>query len=156
MSLASSLSSYSEGTIKWGVRAVRTYQIFKPKFCPLFSGSKKSFFGLFECWFGVVQNFKSCLGIVFGLRWATFRSIFSLKGRYMTSKIKFLRQNFALWEPPPPPHHPTTTTNTIKNLRFFLVFMATAGPQRRGIKSRKLVLSPKMIKIALSGGQKFN
>ena len=42
--------------------------------------------------------FRCCLGIIFGLKGPIFRHILSSKGRYMTSKIKFLGQNFALWE----------------------------------------------------------
>ena len=42
--------------------------------------------------------FRSCLGIIFGLKMPTFSFIFSSKGRYMTSKIKILGQNLALWE----------------------------------------------------------
>ena len=42
--------------------------------------------------------FRSCLGIVFGLKRLTFGCIFCSKSRYMTSKIKILGQNLALWE----------------------------------------------------------
>merc|ERR1712155_158459 len=42
--------------------------------------------------------FRSCLGIIFGLKSSIFGCIFSSKGRYMTTKIKILWQNLALWE----------------------------------------------------------
>ena len=42
--------------------------------------------------------FRSYLGIVFGPKSRTFRCIFCSKGRYMTSKIKIVGQNLALWE----------------------------------------------------------
>ena len=45
-----------------------------------------------------LELFRSCLGIIFGLKSLTFRCIFSSKGWYMTSKIKILCQNLALWE----------------------------------------------------------
>ena len=70
------------------------------KFGPLrgsfwpFPGSKKSFFGFFESLFGVVQR----LSIVFCLKMPTFRGIFRSKGWYITSKIKILGKNLALWE----------------------------------------------------------
>ena len=37
----------------------------------------------------VLEMFRSCLGVIFGLKMPTFSCIFSSKGRYMTSKIKF-------------------------------------------------------------------
>merc|ERR1711923_307945 len=36
----------------------------------------------------VLELFRSYFGIVLGLKWPTFRCIYSSKGRYMTSKIK--------------------------------------------------------------------
>ena len=42
--------------------------------------------------------FRSCLGIIFGLKRRTFGCIFCSKGWYMTSKIKILCQKLALWE----------------------------------------------------------
>ena len=42
--------------------------------------------------------FRSCLGIIFGLKNSTCRCIFSSKDRYMTSKIKILCQNMSLKE----------------------------------------------------------
>ena len=46
----------------------------------------------------VLEMFRSCLGIIFGLKRPNFRCIFSSKGRYMTSKIKISCQNLGLWE----------------------------------------------------------
>ena len=49
-------------------------------------GVKKSnFLGLFKV---VLELFRSCLGIVFGLKKPTFGCIFGSKGWYMTSKIE--------------------------------------------------------------------
>ena len=42
--------------------------------------------------------FRSCLGIIFGLKRPNLRCIFSSKGRCMTSKIQISGQNLALWE----------------------------------------------------------
>ena len=46
----------------------------------------------------VLEMFRRCLGIVFGLKRLSVRRIFSSKGRYMTPKIKILGQNLGLWE----------------------------------------------------------
>ena len=45
-----------------------------------------------------LELFRRCLGIIFGLKSATFRRIFSSKGPIMASKIKIFSQNLALWE----------------------------------------------------------
>ena len=60
-----------------------------------FGGQKSRFFDFLKVGF---ELFRSCLGIILGLKSLTFRCIFSSKGRYMTSKIKILGQNLALWE----------------------------------------------------------
>ena len=60
-----------------------------------FQGQKSRFRGFLNV---VLEMFRSCLGIIFGLKMPTFSFIFSSKGRYMTSKIKILCQNLALWE----------------------------------------------------------
>merc|ERR1711923_660868 len=44
----------------------------------------------------VLELFRSCLGIIFVFKTRTFRCIFSSKGRYLTSKIKFFCQKLAL------------------------------------------------------------
>ena len=43
--------------------------------------------------------FGNGLGIIFGFEKPSFNCIFSTKGRYMTSKIQFVGQILALWEP---------------------------------------------------------
>ena len=76
-------------------------QNFRSKFGPLggsfwpFSGSKNPFLGFLKVG---LELFRSYLGIVLGLKRLTFRCIFSLKGRYMTSKIQNLCQILALRE----------------------------------------------------------
>ena len=60
-----------------------------------FGGQKSRFFDFLKV---VLEMFRSYLGIVFGLKSRTFRCIFCSKGRYMTSKIKIVGQNLALWE----------------------------------------------------------
>ena len=60
-----------------------------------FGGQKSRFLDFLKV---VLELFRSCLGIIFGLKRSTFRCIFSLKGRYMTSKIQILCQNLGLWE----------------------------------------------------------
>ena len=46
----------------------------------------------------VLEMLRSWLGIIFGFKRPTFTCILSSKGRYLTSKIKNLCQNLALWE----------------------------------------------------------
>ena len=60
-----------------------------------FQGQKSRFLGFLKV---VLEMFRSCLGIIFGLKMPTFSYIFSSKGRYIISKIKILCQNLALWE----------------------------------------------------------
>ena len=60
-----------------------------------FGGQKSRFFDFLKVG---LELFRRCLGIIFGLKSASFRRIFSSKGRYMASKIKILGQNLALWE----------------------------------------------------------
>ena len=61
-----------------------------------FSGSKIPFSQDFLKF--VLEQLRSCLGIVFCLKSYTFRCIFSWKSWYMTSKIKILGQTLALRE----------------------------------------------------------
>ena len=76
-------------------------KIFGTNICPTggsfwpFSRLKNPFQGVLKIG---LELFRSCLGIVSGLISPTFRRFFRLKGRYMTSKIKILGQNLALWE----------------------------------------------------------
>ena len=58
-----------------------------------FGGQKSRFLDILKV---VLELFRSRLGIIFGLKSATFRRIFSSKSRYMVSKIKILGQNLAL------------------------------------------------------------
>ena len=58
-------------------------------------GAKKVVFWTLEV---VLEMFRSCLGIIFGLKRLTFECIFSSKGRYLTSKIKNVGQKLALCE----------------------------------------------------------
>ena len=60
-----------------------------------FQGQKTRFLDFLKV---VLEMFRSCLGIIFGLKRLTFGCIFSSKGRYLTSKIKNVGQNLALWE----------------------------------------------------------
>ena len=60
-----------------------------------FGVQKSRFFDFLKV---VLELFRSGLGIIFGLKMPPFSSIFSSKGWYMTSKIKILCQNWALWE----------------------------------------------------------
>ena len=58
-----------------------------------FQGQKSRFLGFLKV---VLEMFRSCLGIIFGLKRPTFMCLFSSKGRYLTSKIKILDQNLTL------------------------------------------------------------
>ena len=49
-----------------------------------FQGQKSRFLGFLKV---VLEMFRSCLGIIFGLKMLTFSCIFSSKGRYTTSKM---------------------------------------------------------------------
>ena len=60
-----------------------------------FGGQKSRFLDFLKV---VLEMFRSCLDIIFGLKSLTFKCIISSKGRYMTSKIKILIQNLALLE----------------------------------------------------------
>jgi len=60
-----------------------------------FGGRKSRFLDFLKV---VLEMFRSCLGIIFGLKRLTFGCIFSSKGRYLTSQIKNFCQKLALWE----------------------------------------------------------
>ena len=60
-----------------------------------FWGQKSRFFDFLK---GVLELFRSCLGIIFGLKKLIFRCIFTLKGWYMTTKIEIYGQILAFWE----------------------------------------------------------
>ena len=60
-----------------------------------FGGQKSRFLDFLKV---VLEMLRSWLGIIFGFKRLTFMCIFSLKGRYLTSKIKNVCQNLALWE----------------------------------------------------------
>ena len=71
-----------------------TFEVkFGPVYFEHFQGQITRFLGFFKVG---LELFRSCLGIVFGLKRPTFKCIFSSKRRYMTSKIKILGQNLAL------------------------------------------------------------
>ena len=57
--------------------------------------SKLCFFDFLKV---VLELFRSCLGIIFGLKTPNFKCIFGSIGWYMTSNIKILSQKLALWE----------------------------------------------------------
>ena len=59
----------------------------------IFVAKKVVFFDILEIG---LELFRSCLGIVFGLKRPILMFVFNMKGPYMTSKIKFLGQNLAL------------------------------------------------------------
>ena len=57
-----------------------------------FGGQKSRFLDFFKV---VLELFRKCLGIVFGLKRPTFGGILSSKGWKMTQKIEIFGQNFA-------------------------------------------------------------
>ena len=75
-------------------RKVDTWPLNKGHF-DHFQGQKTRFLGFLKV---VLEMFRSCLGIIFGLKRLTFKCIFSSKGWYLTSKIKNFGQKLALWE----------------------------------------------------------
>ena len=92
----------------------------------------------------VLGMFRSCLGIIFGLKRPTFKCIFSSKGRYMTSKIHILGQNLGFQGKKRCLNHSQTTQTNFEKVQKIIFLTPKMVKNEPSKPPKRSILAPNL------------